>query len=206
MLTKKTYFVSIEMNKLQRLKFSRFAKIHYAIGLVFKNLLIFALVFEKRGLKPLFFCTMHLAEKISQLVQEFLKDTPVFLVSVKIAQGNKKIQVIIDGDTGLAIEDCTKVSRYLSEVLEEEESLQMAYHLDVTSPGADEPLLLMRQYPKHVGRKLQVKTDDGDTIKGRFKSLESDTLVLEEQNKKKDPIVHTIKFEEIKEARVMLEF
>ena len=64
----------------------------------------------------------------------------------------------------------------------------------------------MRQYPKHVGRKLQVNTDDGDTIKGRFKSLESDTLVLEEQNKKKDPIVHTIKFNEIKEARVMLEF
>ena len=133
-------------------------------------------------------------------------DTPTFLVSVKISQGNKKILVVIDGDKGLAIEECTKVSRFLSDELENEESLQMAYHLDVTSPGADEPLLLFRQYPKHIGRKLQVKTDDGDTIKGRLKELNEERLILEEQNKKKEAILHEVSLKEIKEARVMLEF
>lgn len=149
---------------------------------------------------------MHLAEKVSQLVTGFLMDTPTFLVSVKISQGNKKILVVIDGDKGLAIEECTKVSRFLSDELENEESLQMAYHLDVTSPGADEPLLLFRQYPKHIGRKLQVKTDDGDTIKGRLKELNEERLILEEQNKKKEATLHEVSLKEIKEARVMLEF
>ncbi len=149
---------------------------------------------------------MQLAAKISLLVQEFLKETPVFLVSVKISQGNKKILVIIDGDAGLAIEDCTKVSRFLSDHLEEEESLQDAYHLDVTSPGADEPLLIARQYPKHVGRKFQVKTDDGDVIKGRLKSFDGVSLVLEELSKKKEAIEHNIPMLDVKEARVMLEF
>ncbi len=149
---------------------------------------------------------MHLAEKVSQLVTGFLMDTPTFLVSVKISQGNKKILVVIDGDKGLAIEECTKVSRFLSDELENEESLQMAYHLDVTSPGADEPLLLFRQYPKHIGRKLQVKTDDGDTIKGRLKEIDDIKLILEEQNKKKEATLHEVSLKEIKEARVMLEF
>ncbi len=182
------------------------AKIHYAFGLVFKILLIFAVEFEKRGFKPLFFCTMHLEEKITQLVNEFLKGTPIFLVSLKISQGYKKILVVIDGDTGLAIDDCTRVSRHLSEQLEEEERLQMAYHLDVTSPGADEPLILFRQYPKHIGRRLQVKMDDGDTLKGRLNEINESTLVLEEHNKKKEAIQHTVAFHEIKEARVILEF
>lgn len=162
--------------------------------------------FEKRGLKPLFFCTMNLAEKITQLVNEFLKDSPVFLVSLKISQGNKKILVVIDGDSGLAIDDCTKLSRHLSEELENEESLQMAYHLDVTSPGADEPLLLFRQYPKHIGRRLQVKMDDGDILKGRFVEMNESSLILEEQNKKKEATRHTVALPEIKEARVILEF
>ena len=149
---------------------------------------------------------MQLAEKITKLVNEFLKEDEVFLVSVKISQGNRKILVIIDGDKGLKIDDCTRVSRHLSEQLEEEESLQMAYHLDVTSPGADEPLLLLRQYPKHIGRKLQVKLDDGDLVKGRLKEINETGLILEEQNKKKDITIHSVELKEIKEARVMLEF
>lgn len=149
---------------------------------------------------------MQLAAKVSHLVDELLKGTPVFLVSVKISQGNKKILVVIDGDNGIGIDDCTRVSKYLSEELEEDESLQMAYHLDVTSPGADEPLLLLRQYPKHVGRKLQVKMDDGDVLKGKLKEINATSLVLEEQNKKKETTRHEVVLSEIKEARVMLEF
>ncbi len=149
---------------------------------------------------------MQLAEKISGLVDEFLKDKPAFLVNLKISQGNKKILVVLDGDMGIGISDCTAVSRYLSEQLEEEESLQLAYHLDVTSPGADEPLLMLRQYPKHIGRKLQLKLDDGGILKGRLKEINATSLILEEPLKKKEVTAHTVLLEEIKEARVMLEF
>jgi ribosome maturation factor RimP len=149
---------------------------------------------------------MQLAEKITHLANEFLKEGEVFLVGVKISQGNRKILVVIDGDKGVGIDDCTKLSRYLSEELENEESLQAAYHLDVTSAGADEPLLLRRQYPQHIGRKLQVKLDDGELIKGRLKEMDKEYLVLEEQQKKKEANLHKISFDEIKEARVILEF
>ena len=57
-----------------------------------------------------------------------------------------------------------------------------------------------------MGRKFQVKTDDGDVIKGRLKSFDGVSLVLEELSKKKEAIEHNIPMLDVKEARVMLEF
>src|SRR5436190_290213 len=64
----------------------------------------------------------------------------------------------------------------------------------------------IRQFPKHIGRKLQVRTNDDQVIRGKFAALNGNELVLEEQVKKKAPVEHKIEWDKIREARVVLEF
>jgi len=160
----------------------------------------------KRGVKPLFFLAMKLEETIKSLVEVFLDRSPLFLVEVEILNGNKKIMVTIDGDKGVGIDDCARVSRYLEKELESDERLQQFFQLEVGSPGAEEPLKLPRQFHKHTGRIMKVKTRDGEIVKGRLKESDSTHLLLEEKEKKKEALIHRIEMNDIIEALVVLEF
>lgn len=149
---------------------------------------------------------MQLAEKIAVLVNESLKDSPVFLVEVKLSKGNKRLLITLDGDKGVSIDDCTAVSRLVSDWLDAHDEIENTFHLDVSSPGATEPLQLLRQYPKHIGRKFQVKTKEGEVFKSRLTAVEGNLLTFEETLKKKEVKTVSIPFEDIKEARVVIEF
>jgi len=66
------------------------------------------------------------------------------------------LEVFIDAESPVTIEQCTEISRNLSGVIEGARMLASAYRLEVSSPGIDRPLQHAWQYPKHVGRKVQV--------------------------------------------------
>jgi len=66
------------------------------------------------------------------------------------------LEVFIDAESPVTIEQCTEISRDLSSVIEGARMLASAYRLEVSSPGIDRPLQHAWQYPKHVGRKVQV--------------------------------------------------
>ena len=89
-----------------------------------------------------------------------MADNVHFVVEVKISPDLKRIGVALDGDTGVDIDFCAAVSRELGNELETLEDLG-AYVLEVSSPGADAPMKLLRQFPKHVGRELKVVLNDG---------------------------------------------
>ena len=73
-----------------------------------------------------------------------------FLVDV-VEKKNDRIEVYIESDATLTIDTCKKVSRYLEKQIEEHKWLGEKYTLDVSSPGVDNPLKLVRQYKKNVG-------------------------------------------------------
>jgi ribosome maturation factor RimP len=76
--------------------------------------------------------------------------------------------------------------------------------MEVSSPGADKPLSMLRQLPKHIGRKLDILKVDGERLIAVFKALESETLELEIPSEKKGrpgtPAV--LAWSDIKELRV----
>jgi len=90
-----------------------------------------------------------------------LKDSPLFLLDVIIRKGNR-ILVTIDGDQGVSIADCAKLSRYIESRLNREEE---DFELQVSTAGADSPLKLKRQYPGHCGRTLEVSLIDGRKLR-----------------------------------------
>jgi len=136
-----------------------------------------------------------------------------FLIETKMG-ANKKLQVFIDSDTGISFDTCRKISRYLEDFIDSENWLGEKYILEVSSPGVDRPLLLQRQYPKNVGRKMEIKVQDEEKVrKGILKEVSEDKVVLEEEHtvkqgkkKKKEKVAVEIPFTAIEQAKVKISF
>ncbi len=103
-------------------------------------------------------------EKIEEFVKTFIANTPeLFLVEVQIAPGNK-IALLLDGDHGITIDNCTNVHKALYKFIEETGLFaDNNFSLEVSSFGVDRPLKLLRQYKKNIGRTVEVILNDGTT-------------------------------------------
>lgn len=129
---------------------------------------------------------MELKAHIAKLAQEFLPDESYYLVEVVIKGSDvrKKVLVLIDGDNGVNIEVCASISRQIGHTLEENETLDNAYTLEVSSPGIDHPLLLTRQYQGRVGKRLKITLKTGEEVIGKLLKLTEETLSVLKETKK----------------------
>ena len=106
--------------------------------------------------------TDTLIQHIETLVNTMLADEPeYFLVQVKIKPVNN-IKVFLDGDNGITIEKCVRFNRKLYKTIEELALFNEGdFSLELSSPGVSEPLKLIRQYTKNIGRFVEVLFIDG---------------------------------------------
>lgn len=157
-----------------------------------------------------------MVDKIEALLLEKFQDEDFldcFIIEIKLHE-NKKLDVFVDSDKGITIGQCARLNRYLQNHIDEEGWLGEKYVLDVSSPGVGKPLILKRQYPKNIGRKLEVKLKDGlGTEVGILKAIEENNIVLEQkftekQGKKKIRGVKdvNIDFESIERTIVKIMF
>ena len=99
---------------------------------------------------------MTFKEKVNGLITEALLEKPsIFLIDLAISD-SFKISVGLDGDNGVALQDCIDVSRAVENNLDREEQ---DFSLEVASVGVGSPLKLTRQYIKNIGRTLIVTTN-----------------------------------------------
>src|SRR5580693_3561181 len=101
-------------------------------------------------------------KSIENMLQAILaEETVYFLVEVRIKPTNN-VKVFLDGDQGISIEKCVQVNRALYRKLEESGLFPADdFSLEVSSPGLDEPLKMLRQYRKNIGRLVEVLLQDG---------------------------------------------
>ena len=148
-------------------------------------------------------------QAIEQMVNRLLEDNPeYFLVELRINPTNN-IKVFLDSDTGISIDQCVKYNRLLYKQLEETGWFPDGnFSLEVSSPGLDEPLKLLRQYQKNTGRKVELILKNGETHVGKLLSVSADGVLLEEtkgKNKKKELIQHQFTFDNIKTTKIQAE-
>ena len=153
---------------------------------------------------------MDIKKRVTELVEEKIADKPdLFLVSVKM-HSNGKLVILVDGDMGIGIADCAAISRHVGFHLEEENVIENAYNLEVSSPGIDAPLALPRQYTKNVGRQVGIKMTDGSKKEGKLTGITEDVVVIEETKKEKgkkaETIESTVPLAEITETKVLISF
>ena len=95
---------------------------------------------------------MQIEQRVRELVEEKISDREdLFIVSIKMHKNNV-LEILLDGDQGITIDACVGVSKHVGFHLEEENVIDHAYRLEVSSPGIDSPLVLTRQYIKKIGR------------------------------------------------------
>jgi ribosome maturation factor RimP len=153
---------------------------------------------------------MNIEKRVVELVEEKIADRPdLFLVDVQM-HGNGQLSVLIDGDHGVAITDCVAVSRHVGFHLEEENVIEQAYNLEVSSPGLDTPLKSVRQYQKNVNRTLSIKLSDGERREGKLIGLDDEGITIEgsikEKGKKASLVQSIIPFSDILETKVLVSF
>lgn len=103
------------------------------------------------------------------------------------AQGKESVlRIYIEKSDGVMMEDCERVSRQVSSILDVEDPISGEYTLEVSSPGMDRSLFKLDQYRLYFGQnvniKLRVAFDGRKNFSGTLKAVEEDEIVLEVDN------------------------
>jgi ribosome maturation factor RimP len=108
-----------------------------------------------------------LEQRIAAIVEPVANDLGYALVRVKVTQENGcTLQIMAEDKTGrFTIADCERLSKDLSPVLDVEDPIDRDYHLEVSSPGIDRPLVRARDFAAYLGH--EVKLELADAIDGR---------------------------------------
>ncbi len=163
--------------------------------------------------RAIYFLGMNTENQIKDILTQILP-AEYFVVEIQFISrlSKSKLTILLDGDRGIGIDQCAEVSRQLSEKIDELDLIKTAYTLEISSPGVDKPLILARQFPQHVGRKLKILLAEGEEHTGTLQAadLATDTLVLLPEGGKKpkkqttEPL--TIHLKDIKKAQVLVSF
>lgn len=93
------------------------------------------------------------------------------------------LRVYIDRPQGIGIEDCERVSRQLSAVLDVADPIAGEYRLEISSPGIPRPIFYPEQYQRYVGESIEIKLikplNDQRKFSGLIVSADAQALVLD---------------------------
>ncbi len=128
-------------------------------------------------------------EKIEQTVQgiaePIARSLGLEIVHVQYRRegGGFVLRVMIERrDGGINVEDCANVSRELSAVLDVEDPIETQYHLEVSSPGLDRPLIKLADFVRFQGREITVRThkpvEGRRNYRGRLDGVDGDRIAL----------------------------
>ncbi|MDO8359984.1 MAG: ribosome maturation factor RimP [Devosia sp.] len=123
---------------------------------------------EKRYIKE-----TGLETRIARIVEPVANDLGYALVRVKVtAENGCTLQIMAEDASGrFAITDCERLSKDLSPVLDVEDPIEREYHLEVSSPGIDRPLVRARDYKAFVGHEAKVELADPLDGRKRFRGI-----------------------------------
>lgn len=133
---------------------------------------------------------------IAELLEEFLAENGYELYNVEFVKEVKDwfLRIYLDKlpigeeEQYISIDDCEKVSRYLSDKLDEIDLIEQNYYLEVSSAGLDRTLLFEKDYQKFAGKEVEVtlyKAIDGKKVySGQLVGLINNNIVVKDDNGK----------------------
>ncbi len=94
--------------------------------------------------------------------------------------GGQFLRLYIDHADGITVEDCERVSRQVSDLLDAEDLVRGEYTLEVSSPGLDRPLFTLEQHQRFVGEqvslRLRAPVAGRRRVQGRLLAVDADSL------------------------------
>ena len=97
-------------------------------------------------------------------------------------RSNQTLRIYIDKNEGITVEDCERVSKHISKVLDAENDFSENYMLEVSSPGLDRKFFYKEQYKEYLNEPLKVTffdTQNKKTVTGRLEGTYDNSIKLE---------------------------
>ena len=149
--------------------------------------------------------------RVASIIQPVLRAIGFRLVRVRLSgQNGLTLQIMAEREDGtMTVEDCEEVSRAVSPALDVDDPIDKAYHLEVSSPGIDRPLVRKSDFATWTGHLVKMETSilvaDRKRFRGKIVSADEDGVVIERDQAAygEEPSVR-VPFEAIAEARLIL--
>lgn len=133
----------------------------------------------------------------------------LYEVSYVREAGNNILRVVVDTETGIDLDTCVNISDALSLLLDEENTIDDEYFLDVCSPGAEKPLLDIEDVKAAVGNYIAfeflVPTNGLDEIQGDLEAVNDEILQVKYNQKGRFKTIN-VPYNEIKSIRLAVKF
>jgi len=158
----------------------------------------------------------QIIEKVTALLEDKFEEEKetyhdFFIVDIKMATPNR-MEVFIESDSNLYFQQLKRLNHYLQEHIDEAGWMGEKYTLDVSSPGIG-ALKIKRQYFKNIGRKVEIRLNEGKPESGKLLAVDEQSVTIEQEKtikegkKKIKQIVETvIPFDNIKQTIVKISF
>ncbi|MGX9116582.1 MAG: ribosome maturation factor RimP [Mesorhizobium sp.] len=149
--------------------------------------------------------------RIALIVQPVLRAIGFRLVRVHLTgQNGLTLQIMAEREDGtMTVEDCEEVSRAVSPALDVDDPIEKAYHLEVSSPGIDRPLVRKSDFATWTGHLVKMETSvlvaDRKRFKGKIAESDADGVLIERDKAAygEEPTVR-VPYDAIAEARLIL--
>ncbi|MEG1634882.1 MAG: ribosome assembly cofactor RimP [Rikenellaceae bacterium] len=154
---------------------------------------------------------MITVEKIESIVGDYVADSEVFVVDVKVSSQNV-IEVLVDSNSGIDIDYCANLSKHIESCLDRDVE---DFELTVASAGISDPFKKLAQYKKFSDREVEVKLADGSKLVGLMQdvtetgfSLSYEVKELIEGKKRKQIVEKKVDllYADIKSTRLVIKF
>ncbi|WP_353643380.1 ribosome maturation factor RimP [Mesorhizobium sp. WSM2239] len=149
--------------------------------------------------------------RVASIIQPVLRAIGFRLVRVRLSgQNGLTLQIMAEREDGtMTVEDCEEVSRAVSPALDVDDPIDKAYHLEVSSPGIDRPLVRKSDFAAWTGHLVKMETSilvaDRKRFRGKIASADENGVLIERDQAAygEEPSVR-VPFEAIAEARLIL--
>jgi ribosome maturation factor RimP len=123
-----------------------------------------------------------------------------------LAQGKRSVlRIYIDADAGVTVDDCERVSKQASDLLDVEDLLNASYTLEVSSPGLDRVLFKRDQFAESIGETVDIRlnypVEGRRRLVGPMRGLEDDELVVQV-----DDAEFVVALDNVQRARIVPQF
>lgn len=133
----------------------------------------------------------------------------VVKANVIFLQRNARVEILLERVNGdsVTLDECQKATRIISTHLDVEDPIEGAYILEISSAGVDRPLMRKEDYPRFVGKKINLRTHSAigeqKIFSGILSEVSESGICLKDELQKKEV---NILWENIKKAKLDLDF
>lgn len=132
---------------------------------------------------------IKITDMVKDILKPYLEQENLVLWNVEFVKEVKDwfLRVYIDNENKpISIDECEKASRYLSERLDEIDTIEQKYYLEVSSPGMDRELITEEHYKKYIGSLVDMKLykaiDNQKLITAKLENVDEENYYLQKDN------------------------